>query len=58
MRKHVLHYADYQDDFNLFTRLLKDATKDIATRKIYLPNPSDMFEGKDSFEVYRFDLQH
>jgi hypothetical protein len=57
MRKHVLHYADYQDDFDLFTRLLKDATKDISTRKIFLPNPSDMFEGKDSFEVYRFDLQ-
>ena len=54
MRRYVLNYKDYQDDFALFARLINDATRDSATRKIFLPNPSDMFEGKDSFEVYRF----
>lgn len=56
MRKYVLEFKDYEDDFKLFHRLLKDASKDIATRKMYLPNPSDMFEGKNSFEVYRMGL--
>lgn len=57
MRKYVLTYDTLDEDFALFTRLINDASKDIATRKVYLPNPSDMFEGKNSFEVYRFGLQ-
>ena len=28
----------------------------MARRKVFLPNPSDMFDGKDSFEVYRLGL--
>lgn len=57
MRRHVFEFEKLSDDFALFTRLLSDATEDIRTRKKFLPNPSDMFEGKNSFEVYRFGLQ-
>jgi hypothetical protein len=35
---------------------LRDATEEIRRRRIYLPNPSDMFEGENSFEVYRLGL--
>lgn len=57
MRRYVLTYDELGEDFTLFARLLKDATEDIRTRTVFLPNPSDMFEGKNSFEVYRFGLQ-
>lgn len=57
MRKYVIEYDALGEDFALFKRLLGDATEDIRTRKKFLPNPSDMFEGKNSFEVYRFGLQ-
>ncbi len=56
MRKYVLEYKNYEDDFALFHRLLKDATREITRTRVYLPNPSDMFEGKNSFEVYRMGL--
>ncbi|XKT74410.1 MAG: PD-(D/E)XK nuclease family protein [Patescibacteria group bacterium UBA2163] len=56
MRRHVIHFDECQDDFALFHRLLKDATDEIGRPRAYLPNPSDMFEGKDSFEIYRMDL--
>ena len=56
MRKYVFEYRDYEEDFVLFHRLLKDATKEITRTRVYLPNPSDMFEGKNSFEVYRMEL--
>lgn len=57
MRRYVITYDDIREDFELFHRLVSDATEDIRTRKKFLPNPSDMFEGKNSFEVYRFGLQ-
>ena len=57
MRRYILPYSEYQEDFDVFKRLVNDASEDIRTRKNFLPNPSDMFEGKDSFEVYRFGLQ-
>jgi hypothetical protein len=56
LRKYVIEYAEIADTFELFHRLLKDATLDIASRERYLPNPSDMFEGDDSFEMYRLRL--
>lgn len=56
MRRHVIRYDELEDEFALFQRLMKDATADIATRKVYLPNPSDMFEGKNSFDIYRLGL--
>ena len=56
LRKHVIDFKKHEKEFELFHRLLSDATKDMSTRKIFLPNPSDMFEGKDSLEIYRWDL--
>ncbi len=56
LRRHVIAYEQCAEDFTLFHRLLKDATSDIKNRKKFLPNPSDMFEGKNSFEIYRMDL--
>ena len=56
MRRYVLTYEEHEDDFRVFHELLKDATKDIRNRKVFLPNPSDMFEGKNSFEIYRLGL--
>ena len=56
MRRHVILYDECEEDFELFHRLLRDATEEISRRRIYLPNPSDMFEGKNSFEIYRMGL--
>ncbi len=56
LRKYVLHYDDMADAFDVFHRLVKEASAEIATRRTYLPNPSDMFEGEDSFELYRLRL--
>ena len=56
MRRHIIHFDDCAEEFDLFHRLINDATAEMLRRKIYLPNPSDMFEGKNSFEIYRLGL--
>lgn len=56
LRRHTLNFADCPDDFRLFHKLIKDATTDISRRRLYLPNPSDMFEGENSFDIYRMGL--
>lgn len=56
MRKYVIEYEKYKEDFAVFHRLIKDATAEISRPRKYLPNPSDMFEGKDSFDIYRLGL--
>lgn len=56
MKKHIIDFDEIEEDFALFHRLMKDASDDISSRKRFLPNPSDMFEGKNSFEIYRFNL--
>lgn len=56
MKRHVIKYEDHTDDFVLFHRLIKDATKEIGRKQVFLPNPTDMFEGKNSFEIYRMEL--
>jgi hypothetical protein len=56
LRRHVIDFQKHREEFELFHRLLKDATEDIRTRKVFLPNPSDMFEGKDSLDIYRLGL--
>ncbi|MEK7505776.1 MAG: PD-(D/E)XK nuclease family protein, partial [Patescibacteria group bacterium] len=53
MRRYILDYADCEEDFEVFHRLIKDATKEISRPRLYLPNPSDMFEGENSFDIYR-----
>ena len=56
MRKYVIEYKDCAEQIVVFKRLLNDATEEIASRKVYLPNPSDMFEGENSFDIYRLGL--
>ena len=56
MRRYVIDYNEVGDAFEVFHRLLQDATKDLSRRKLFLPNPSDMFEGDNSFDIYRLDL--
>ena len=56
MRKYVIDFATYKAEFALFHRLIKDATAEVARRRVYLPNPSDIFEGENSFDIYRLGL--
>lgn len=43
--------------FAVFYKLIKDCTKEIRKPDVmFLPNPQDMFDGQDSFEIYRQDL--
>ena len=56
MRRYVLNFDERKDDFAVFHRLVKDATAELASRKVFLPNPSDMFEGENSFDIYRLGL--
>ncbi len=56
LRRHIIEYADETEAFHVFHRLLKDATEEITRPRAYLPNPSDMFEGEHSFDLYRLGL--
>ncbi len=56
MRKYVIDFSDYKQEFALFHRLIKDATAEISRRRVFLPNPSDIFEGENSFDIYRLGL--
>lgn len=56
MRRYVIDYEKCRADFAVFHRLLKDATEEIMRTRVFLPNPSDMFEGEHSFDVYRQGL--
>jgi hypothetical protein len=56
LRRHVIRFKDHEEEFALFHRLLQDATKEIRSRKSFLPNPMDMFDGKNSLDVYRLGL--
>jgi len=56
MRKYVITYAEIGEIFEVFHRLLADATEEISRTRVFLPNPSDMFEGEDSFSLYRLRL--
>lgn len=56
MKKYVIEYGKCKEEFRLFKQLVNDATEDLARRKKFLPNPSDMFEGENSFDIYRLGL--
>lgn len=57
LRKYVLEFNKFEEEFSLFHRLIKDATEEISRKKVYLPNPSDMLEGENSFDIYRLNLK-
>ena len=56
MKRYVIDFKERKEDFRIFHRLLNDATEEIARKRLYLPNPSDMFEGDNSFDIYRLEL--
>ncbi len=56
MRRYVVDFKERKEDFKVFHRLINDATEEIARKRLYLPNPSDMFEGDNSFDIYRLEL--
>jgi hypothetical protein len=56
MRKHVIDFRTFREEFIIFNRLIRDATAALSSMKVFLPNPSDMFEGENSFDIYRINL--
>lgn len=59
LRKYVIDFRTFRQEFILFNRLVRDATASLATMMalgIFLPNPSDMFEGENSLDIYRLNL--
>ena len=56
LKRYVLDYATLDEEFEVFHRLIRDATTEIARERLWLPNPSDMFEGEHSFDIYRLKL--
>lgn len=56
MRRYIIDFADCAEEFKVFHRLINDATAEISRPRKYLPNPSDMFEGENSFDIYRLGL--
>lgn len=56
MRRYVIDFKERKEDFKVFHRLINDATEEISRNRLYLPNPSDMFEGDNSFDIYRLEL--
>ncbi len=56
MRRHIIDFRPFREEFIIFNRLVRDATEALANMKVFLPNPSDMFEGENSFDIYRINL--
>jgi hypothetical protein len=56
LRKYVIDYREIREAFTVFHRLITDATEELARERKFLPNPSDMFEGEHSFDLYRLGL--
>jgi len=57
MRRYTIDFRSFRQEFILFNRLLRDATAALAHIKVFLPNPSDMFEGENSLDIYRINLE-
>lgn len=58
MRRHVIDFRTFRREFIIFNRLVRDATLALKHMKIFLPNPSDIFEGENSFDIYRINLPY
>jgi hypothetical protein len=56
MRRYVIDFRTFRREFIIFNRLLRDATEQLAHMKVFLPNPSDMFEGEDSLTIYHLNI--
>lgn len=56
MRRHVIDFRTFRREFIVFNHLIRDATAALGHMKVFLPNPSDIFEGENSFDIYRINL--
>ncbi|MDZ4226131.1 MAG: PD-(D/E)XK nuclease family protein, partial [Patescibacteria group bacterium] len=56
MRRYVIDFREFREEFIIFNRLVRDATQALSKTKVFLPNPSDIFEGENSFDIYRINL--
>lgn len=56
MRRYVIEFEKCGNEFDVFHRLVRDATEHMRHTRVFLPNPSDMFEGENSFDIYRLGL--
>ncbi len=56
MRRYIIDFRQFRQEFIIFNRLVRDATLALANTKVFLPNPSDMFEGENSLDIYRLNL--
>lgn len=56
MRRYVIEFERVPQEFRVFERLVNDATMQLSQMHAFLPNPSDMFEGEHSFDIYRMGL--
>ena len=57
LRRYVIDFRTFRQEFIVFNRLIRDATTALEHMKVFLPNPSDMFEGENSLDIYRINLQ-
>ena len=56
MRRHIIDFRTFRREFILFNRLIRDATAALSQMRVFLPNPSDMFEGENSLDIYQINL--
>ncbi len=56
MRRYVIDFRTFRSEFIIFNRLVRDATAHLKRMRVFLPNPSDMFEGENSLDIYRINL--
>lgn len=56
VRRYVIDFRTFRREFIVFNRLLRDATTALEGMRVFLPNPSDIFEGENSFDIYRINL--
>jgi hypothetical protein len=55
-RRYIIDFRTFRREFIVFTRLIRDATTALKSMRVFLPNPSDIFEGENSFDIYRINL--
>ena len=56
VRRYVIDFRTFRREFIVFNRLMRDATLALENMRVFLPNPSDIFEGENSFDIYRINL--
>ncbi len=56
MRRYIIDFRAFRQEFIIFNHLLRDATLHLARMRVFLPNPSDIFEGENSLDIYRINL--